>query len=239
MSDDPGTGLAPGEAETSAHDQPGEQPDAGPGRARRVLHALTPQGPVQVVLGVIALCFLAGAVGYLVGTRQSPVATSAVDRGFLFDMSDHHDQAVQMALCTVGRAEDETVQKMAAEILTFQNRELARMASLLELMQVERPATEGRTAMDWMGMPVPVEQMPGMASAADYQALCSATGSDLDRRFLTLMRAHHQGGVHMAEAATASAANPSVRKLAEVMARNQRIEVNEYTAQMERLGLNR
>jgi len=246
MSDDLDTGDTSGDAGPVTAVDPGPglpgdaiPEDAEPGRARRVLHALSPQGPFQIALAVVAVCFLAGAAGYLIGTRQAPVATSAVDQGFLFDMSDHHDQAVQMALCTVGRVQDETVQKMAAEILVFQNRELARMASLLELMQVERPPTEGRTAMGWMGMPVPVEQMPGMASPADLDALCKATGSDLDKRFLTLMRAHHQGGVHMAEAAAADAANPSVRKLAEVMARNQRIEVNEYTAQLARLGLDR
>jgi uncharacterized protein (DUF305 family) len=246
MSDDLGTGAATGDEGTGLPDDavpenvaPADVAPAEPGRGRRVLHALSPQGPLQIALAVVAVCFLAGAAGYLIGTRQAPVATGAVDQGFLFDMSDHHDQAVQMALCTVGRVQDETVQKMAAEILVFQNRELARMASLLELMQVERPPTEGRTSMGWMGMPVPVDQMPGMASPADLDALCKATGSDLDKKFLTLMRAHHQGGVHMAEAAAADAANPSVRKLAEVMAHNQRIEVNEYTAQMARLGLNR
>jgi uncharacterized protein (DUF305 family)/uncharacterized protein YcnI len=206
---------------------------------RRMLPAFTPHGPLQVAVGIAALCFLAGAVGYLVGTRQSPVATSAVDQGFLFDMSDHHDQAVTMALCGSSRATDPLVQKMAREILIFQNRELARMASLMEQMRVGRPETTDeapRTAMDWMGMPVPVDQMPGMASPAALDKLCTATGLDADKQFLTLMRAHHEGGVHMAEYAAANAANPSVTSLAGVMARNQRIEVNEYTAQLQRLG---
>jgi uncharacterized protein (DUF305 family) len=207
-----------------------EKERAGP------LSAFLPQGPLQVAVAVIAVCFLAGAVGYLIGTRQSPVATSAVDQGFLFDMSDHHEQANTMAICTVSRAQDQVVQGMAREVLILQNRELARMASLLELMRVERPADEGRTAMEWMDMPTPVEQMPGMASPADIDKLCSATGPDADRLFLTLMRAHHAGGVHMAEMAATEAANPSVRSLAATMARNQRIEANEYTAHLKRLG---
>lgn len=214
----------------------GDKDPGSDGPVRRALAALTPQGPLQVAVGVAALCFLAGAVGYLIGTRQAPVPTSAVDQGFLFDMSDHHDQAVTMALCASGRAQDPLVQKMAREILVFQNRELARMASLMEQMRVARPETEGRTAMAWMGMPVPVEQMMGMATQADLDKLCASTGPDVDRQFLTLMRAHHEGGVHMAEAAAADAVNPSVRSLAEVMARNQRIEVNEYTQHLKRLG---
>jgi uncharacterized protein (DUF305 family) len=214
---------------------------AGDGRGspgRRVVAALGPQGPWQVGLAVVALCFLAGAVGYLVGTRQPPVPTSAVDEGFLVDMSAHHDQAVQMALCTVSKAQEQLVQSMAQDVLVFQNRELARMASLMEQARIERPDDGGRTAMAWMGMPTPVASMPGMASEADYQALCRATGRDVDRRFLTLMRAHHLGGVPMADVAAQQAASISVRTLAGAMARNQRIEANEYAAAQQRLGLN-
>jgi uncharacterized protein (DUF305 family) len=213
--------------------------DPPSGRGAKLVAAVAPRGPWQIVLALGALCFLAGSVGFLVGTRQSPVPTSAVDVGFLVDMSDHHDQAVGMALCTVNRAEEPLVQSMAREILVFQNRELARMASLLEQMRAERPESEGRTAMTWMGMPTPVESMPGMASAEDYARLCSATGRDVDRFFLLLMRAHHVGGLHMTDVAAKDAVSPSVRSLATTMARNQRIEVNEYTAAMERLGLGR
>lgn len=209
---------------------------AGASWPRRAVAALAPQGPWQTLAGVLALCFLAGAVGYLVGTRQSPVPTSEVDVGFLADMSDHHDQAVAMALCTVSRAKDPVVQSMAAEVLVFQNLDLARMASLLEQMRVERPPMEGRTAMDWMGMGTPVASMPGMASPDELRALCSTDDRDLDRRFLTLMRAHHVGGIHMAEYAADRAANPSVRSLAAAMARNQSIEVKEYTSLLGRLG---
>jgi uncharacterized protein (DUF305 family) len=202
-----------------------------------IVAALSPRGPVQVALGVFALCFLAAAIGYLVGTRQPPVPTSEVDRGFLIDMSDHHDQAVSMALCTVNKAQDPVVQSFAREILVFQNRDLARMGSLLEQMRIERPADEGRTAMAWMGMPTPVASMPGMASTADHEALCNATGREVDRRFLLLLRAHHLGGVHMAEVAADQAVSPSVRSLAATIARNQRIEANEYTSTLQRLGL--
>jgi uncharacterized protein (DUF305 family) len=159
-----------------------------------------------------------------------------VDQGFLVDMSDHHDQAVSMAICTVSRAPDQTVQKMAQEVLIFQNRELAGMADLLGDQGVERPVTEGRTAMEWMGMGTPVESMPGMATAEQMEGLCRATGNDLNLQFLRLMRAHHLGGVHMADFAAEHAANPGLRRFATTMARNQRIESNEYTNSLRRLG---
>jgi uncharacterized protein (DUF305 family) len=237
---DPATGVAGDDHDLDDAEDPGAGDDGDEvGRARRMLDALTPQGPFQVAVGVLALCFLAGALGYVIGTRQSPVPTSAVDQGFLFDMSDHHEQANDMALCAVNRADDQLVQHMALEVLTFQNRDLARMASLLEQMLVERDSSEGRTAMEWMGMPTPVGQMPGMATAAQLDELCSSRGRETDRLFLTLMREHHRGGIHMAEMAANEAANPSVRSFARNMARNQAIEVNEYTAHLKRLGLER
>jgi uncharacterized protein (DUF305 family) len=216
----------------------GHDEDAGEEtRLSRLVAAVAPQGAAQIALAVLAVCFLAGAIGYLIGTREAPVPTSEIDQGFLLDMSDHHDQAISMALCTVPKTGDTVVRSMAIDVLVFQNRELARMGSLLEQMEVERPPTEGRTAMAWMGMPTPVEQMPGMATPAELEELCAATGRDVDRLFLRLMREHHLGGVHMAEVAQAQAASPRVRSLAETMVRNQRIEANEYAAHEKRLGL--
>jgi uncharacterized protein (DUF305 family) len=224
-----------------APDHDPSEPESDPeddrlGVARRLLAALTPQGPLQVAAGVLALCFLAGCVGYLVGTRQSPVPTSAVDQGFLIDMSDHHDQAVTMALCAVSRAPDQIVQSLAQEILIFQNRELATMTDFLADQGVARPTGEDREAMAWMGMGTPVASMPGMATPEQVDTLCKTTGNDLNIMFLRLMRTHHLGGAHMADYAAEHAAAPGLRTYAAAMARNQRIEADEFTKSLQRLG---
>ena len=64
---------------------------AGVARSKRRLGI----GPISLI---IALVFLGGAVGYFLGARGSNTPTSAVDTRFLADMSEHHDQAVQMAI---------------------------------------------------------------------------------------------------------------------------------------------
>ncbi len=81
--------------------------------------------------------------------------------------------------------------------------------------------------MAWMGMPMPADGMPGMASPAQMRLLVDLEGSAKGRRFLELMRAHHVGGVLMAEA-TACASIERVRNLAVRMAATQRYEIEVF-----------
>lgn len=189
-----------------------------------------------VVLGV-ALAFLVGAAGYFIGTRTASPPTSAVDEGFLQDMSDHHDQAVELALLGSRRATDPVVRDFATEVLLFQRRELG----LFQAYQQERGITPAdydpeRTTMAWMDMPRPLATMNGMATPEQIDALEAAAGAEFDRMFLELMQAHHVGGVHMAEYAATNAADPKIRLLADRMAKNQSAEVKEYQAVLDRLA---
>jgi uncharacterized protein (DUF305 family) len=52
-------------------------------------------------------------------------------------------------------------------------------------------------------------------------------GSDPDTIFVTLMTAHHHGGIHMAEYAIAHAGTPEVQLMAEQMTGGQRDEIDE------------
>jgi uncharacterized protein (DUF305 family) len=188
------------------------------------------------VLGA-ALLFLVGAVGYFVGVRTSEPSSSAVDVGFLQDMTYHHDQAVQIATMTAPRATDHTVQEYAQEAIIFQRYELGQMAELLHHRRQRVPDHDpDRVAMAWMGMAMPVATMPGIASDEDLEALSSSVGEAVDRRFLELMIDHHRGGVHMAEYAAEHADDGRVREIAGIMARNQAIEVVEYQQVLDRLN---
>jgi uncharacterized protein (DUF305 family) len=208
-----------------------------PGPGSRAVEALRPRGAIQIVVAVLAVCFLAGTVGYVIGGAGSGrPPSSAVDEGFLVDMSDHHDQAIQMSLCTVDRATEATVRHFAAEVLVFQSNDIGLMQAWLADREVTRPDTLDRPAMAWMGMATPASSMPGMATDAQLKELCTATGRDVDRLFLQLMREHHKGGIHMADDAKDRAADPVLRAFAAKMATNQTVEVNEYTQTLVRLG---
>ena len=186
---------------------------------------------------IIALVFLGGAIGYLVGMRTSETPTSAVDTGFMADMSDHHDQAVQMAIMELAHGEDPTVRGFAQDVLLFQRSELGAMAVLLEDHGATRPDYDPqRTVMAWMGMSTDLASMPGLATEQEMAELNAARGEASDLLFLELMSAHHEGGVHMAQYAAENASDPRVRELAGRMARFQAVEVREYEMSQKRLG---
>jgi uncharacterized protein (DUF305 family) len=97
-------------------------------------------------------------------------------------------------------------------------------------------SNESGTGMTWMSMPLPIAQMPGMATAEQIAAMKAATGVDADRQFADLMLNHHLGGMHMAEYAADHASEHDVRVLAESMAKGQESDVNELRAILTRLG---
>lgn len=185
----------------------------------------------------LAVAFLVGAVGYVIGTRVTDSADdlSTVDIGFLQDMTDHHDQAVVLSLLANAGATDPIVRDFAMENVIFQRYQIGQMTELLANDGLGR-GDEDRLVMEWMDMPTPLADMPGLASDAELEALGAATGDEANRLFLELMREHHQGGLHMAQYAADNGKSPRVRALAAQMARNQAIEVEEYTHLMERLG---
>jgi uncharacterized protein (DUF305 family) len=228
-----------GEADAPAA-HPGDGPPDGPepevsgGGGGGPLGGL---GLGKVLVLAAALAFLVGAAGYFVGTRTAGPPTSAVDAGFLQDMSDHHDQAVELALLGNARATDPVVRDFATEVLLFQRRELG----LFQAYQQERGITPAeydpdRTTMAWMDMARPLSTMNGMATPEQIEALEAATGTEFDRQFLTLMQTHHIGGAHMAEYAAANAADPKIRTMADRMAKNQLAEADEYQGVLDRLG---
>jgi uncharacterized protein (DUF305 family) len=83
------------------------------------------------------------------------------------------------------------------------------------------------TAMTWMDEPVALDRMPGLATAADIDTLRAATGAEANQTFVTLMTAHHQGGIHMAEHAVMHAGTDEVQKMAASMVKGQRGEIDE------------
>jgi uncharacterized protein (DUF305 family) len=186
------------------------------------------------VLGA-ALLFFGFAVATFVG-RDQPPAAGSVDVGFYQDMISHHDQALRMASLELTNGSDPVVKGFAQEVITFQSYELGVMERTLAEWGYSR-ADRSDQAMAWMGMPTPVERMPGMASEDQIDELADTEGRDTDAMFLGLMAEHHAGGLHMSEYASREAHADHVRELAERMTRNQSIEINEYAMTAEREGL--
>jgi uncharacterized protein (DUF305 family) len=186
---------------------------------------------------VAALLFLAGAIGYALGNRaQEAPGRDSADVGFLYDMIGHHEQAISLSHFQVINGTEQRVEGFAREILFYQGYEIGQMTQALRSWGHRRDQPPER-AMAWMGHGVAREEMPGMASPAEYDALVQSKGRDVDAMFLALMIDHHKGGVHMAEEALKRAKTGFVRDFAERVARQQQVEIREMELARDRLGL--
>jgi uncharacterized protein (DUF305 family) len=184
---------------------------------------------------VVALCFLAGTLGWRLGQPSSPGRGSA-DVGFLYDMVNHHNQAVSMARIELVRGQVDDVKVFAQEIVQGQSYEIGLMDQMLDEWGYELEDTP-ETAMEWMDHPTSPDAMPGMASPAELELL--RTAPDADAVFLALMADHHAGAVDMAERASREAGDADVRALARRMADSQRFEIRELLAAADRAELDR
>jgi len=155
---------------------------------------------------------------------------TTADIGFCRDMSVHHLQALAMCQRVLGRDTGDAVQAAAAEVLQNQAMEVGQMrAWLADWNQSTVPPT---IVMGWMGANqgagMSLAMMPGYASNEELLELSTREGIDRGRRWLELMRAHHVGGVNMANQAQALASSLKVIRLATIQAKAQTYEIYQY-----------
>jgi uncharacterized protein (DUF305 family) len=196
------------------------------------------RGITLVVLAALAALVSVFVLGRLsAGPTAAAPSTDSAAAGFLRDMQVHHAQAVELALLVRDRTDDPTVRQIAYDIAVSQSTQAGTMYGLLDGWNL--PQLSSQPAMTWTLQPTidgsaggghqmdpqAPDGMPGMATAAELDALRAAEGEDAVRLFLTLMIAHHVGGVDMAEAVLARTDVPQVVCLATGIERAQRAEI--------------
>lgn len=195
------------------------------------------KGVIIVMAAIVVIGLFAGAAIWALDGDNEPAAPmNTVDVGFLQDMLDHHEQALVISNIYIDNNPDGDAVPYAEEVIMFQTRDMGWMNDWLA-EEGYAPGEPDRMAMQWMNEPVPVAEMPGMATPERLAELADASGADADRLFFEIMTEHHLGGVHMADHAAANGARAEITDFAESVARNQRIEVVEYEGAMRRLGL--
>ncbi|MET0460357.1 MAG: DUF305 domain-containing protein [Ilumatobacteraceae bacterium] len=221
------TDPAPGPADGGGHDEGNDDDDHDGGDDDDVIVLSWWQHPANVIALIVATALIAGMIGWLIVDANDDDSGNAVDIGFLQDMRIHHEQAVEMAFTYLSLPDtDASLQTVARSILYGQSIDIGRMIQMLRGMGAPE-AAETDEAMAWMGMPTTHDQMDGMATQEQLNELANASGTDADRLFVELMVAHHQGGVHMAEAAVDAGDNAEVRAMAESFIKGQQGEIAE------------
>jgi uncharacterized protein (DUF305 family) len=192
-----------------------------------------------VFIGIGAAVLLVGFIAlarWATSANESAPTFGAVDIGFMQDMLDHHDQALEISDAYLSNNPNGDAAPYADEVVHFQTRDIGRMESWLAEAGLARGVPD-RVAMNWMSEPSTVAEMPGMQDPARIAELAAARGAAADKLFFELMTAHHLGGVHMADYAAAHADTELIRDFAAAVSYNQGIEVVEYEGAVERLGL--
>ena len=203
-------------------------------------------GRTALVVTALVTAVVVGLVGWSAGRLSAldnpdPAATSA-EAGFARDMQVHHDQGVQLSMIVRDRTDDPDVRRLAYDIATTQGQQSGQLYGWLSGWGLPQAGTE--PAMTWMTRPGrsssghehgaaadeahrPGDPMPGMATPEQIAALTAASGVDAERMFLTLMIAHHQGAVEMADAVLDRTGNTVVRAFATSVVASQQAEIEQ------------
>ena len=208
-------------------------PKPGAGRLAILITALI----TAVVVGAIA--WSAGRLSTI--NDPTPTATSA-EAGFARDMQVHHDQGVELSMIVRDRTDDPEVRLLAYDIATAQSQQSGQMYGWLNEWNLPQAASE--PSMTWMTRPgssetghdhtaasggaghAPGDAMPGLATADQIAELTAASDVDAERIFLTLMIAHHQGAIEMADAVLDRSENSVVVAFATSVVQSQTSEIN-------------
>jgi uncharacterized protein (DUF305 family) len=193
-------------------------------------------GLIGLAVAVVAAALLGYAGGWLTPKLTHP-GDASVEAGFARDMSSHHAQAVELGMLAHEKSTNPEVRLLGADIALTQQAQIGMMQTWLRDWNLGPTGSQPRMA--WMpdgGGTIRDGLMPGMATEAEMAQLRAATGNDFDLLFLRLMRQHHLGGIHMAQAAEERAGDGDVRWLAETMVSGQQREITDIQNLLARLG---
>jgi uncharacterized protein (DUF305 family) len=136
---------------------------------------------------------------------------SPTDIAFAQSMIPHHQQAIEMADLALdpNSGASPQVQQLAEQIKAAQDPEIQQMTQWLQDWGAPTAmpgATDGSdmAGMDHGGHDMGGMTVSGMMTNEQMQQLGQAQGTQFDQMWLTMMIAHHEGAIAMAEQAQAS-----------------------------------
>ncbi|MBC7591573.1 MAG: DUF305 domain-containing protein [Salinibacterium sp.] len=193
---------------------------------------------IAAILTAVALVAASLVIGRVSADVEDAPVGSSVEAGFARDMQVHHLQAVEMAMIVRDETDDPAVRLLAYDIATSQSQQSGQMFGWLAEWGLSQAASE--PTMTWMSRPplgesrhdhaadlahAPGSMMPGLATREQIVELSNPRDVEAERLFLTLMIAHHEGGVEMAEAVVERSTSRVVLDLANSIVQAQSSEI--------------
>jgi uncharacterized protein (DUF305 family) len=155
---------------------------------------------------------MGGGASTTAGSSNAQGSFNDADVMFAQMMIPHHQQAVDMATLAETRAADPELKKLAAQIKGAQDPEIKMMTGWLQSWGKPTSMPGGHS-------------MPGMMADGEMTTLKAAHGKDFDRMFATMMVAHHNGAIKMAQDEQANGKSADAKALAKNIADSQQAEV--------------
>ncbi|MFN8184745.1 MAG: DUF305 domain-containing protein [Candidatus Nanopelagicales bacterium] len=158
-------------------------------------------------------------------------AGSATDVAFAQSMIPHHEQALEMAdLALSGDSgASQQVRQLAERIKSAQDPEIQQMTAWLQdwgaPTAMPGASDRGVAGMDHSGHDMGDMTVSGMMAAEQMQQLRQVSGRQFDRMWLSMMIAHHEGAIAMAEQAQSSG-NGQVKAMSVGIAAAQQEEIS-------------
>ncbi|MEP0919817.1 DUF305 domain-containing protein [Leptolyngbya sp. DQ-M1] len=151
-------------------------------------------------------------------------ADAEFDLRFVDAMTPHHQGAVEMAKEAQQKSKRPEIQKMAADIIEAQDKEINQMKQWRQAWYPKASA-EPVAYNSKMGhsMPMSQDQMKGMMMNMNL----GAADAEFDLRFLNAMIPHHEGAFVMAQDALNKSKRPEIRQLAQGIIASQKAEIKQ------------
>lgn len=156
---------------------------------------------------------------------QPGAVSNDIDVTFVQEMYPHHAQALDMATMVEGRTTTPAVVQLATAIKGAQQPEMDTMTTLLKTWNKPAPSTATKMPASMPGMDHTGDGMPGMMSDAGMSALAGLSSTAFDQKWLTMMVAHHQGAIDMANTELQGGSNPEAKQLATSIIDAQKTEI--------------
>ena len=163
-------------------------------------------------------------------TIQSGALFNDIDVVFVQEMYPHHAQALDMSTMVEGRTTTPAVVQLATAIKGAQQPEMDTMTTLLKTWNKPAPSTATKMPASMPGMDHTGDGMPGMMSDADMATLGGLSGAAFDQKWLSMMVAHHQGAIDMANTELQGGSNPEAKQLATSIIAAQMSEIQQMNA---------
>jgi len=164
-----------------------------------------------------------GTMGHSMAMDLGP-ADADYDWRFIDAMTPHHQGGVTMAKELQQKSKRPEMQKLAAEIIKAQEKEIAAMKQWRTAWYPKADATP----MAWHNagghmMAMSPEQMQGMRMEMDL----GPANAEFDLRFINAMVPHHEGALVMAKDALDKSKRPEIRQLAQAILTSQQAEIDQ------------